>query len=265
MKPSSRPTPETLAKSFDKDVDTLDGRLKEFLKSGDPLGTQAMRKATRRLRTSHSVLPRKVRKQDRIRRYVSASRKLSKVTGRLRDIDTIVAWSLLIPEGSDRRSLTSDLGRLRASSLRKARQNAKDLSERRTPSIGPEELDPDAVAKRFEKIEGRLAKRVDDDFEEFLSTQEIEAMHSLRRHARQLRHLLELVRKQDSSPLLIRLRSIQDELGAIRDHDLVIDYLRSRVRLTSTRGLVREEIARRHAKLEDFITRYRGRGRVVTV
>jgi len=90
-------------------------------------------------------------------------------------------------------------------------------------------------------------------------------MHALRKDSKRLRHLLELTEREEAPPLLGRLRSIQDDLGAIRDHDLVIDYLRSRVRLTSTRSLVREEIAKRHARLEDFVTKNRGQGHIVPV
>jgi len=120
-------------------------------------------------------------------------------------------------------------------------------------------------AKRVDKVNDRLAKRVDKEFEEFLSTQEVEVMHALRKDSKRLRHLLELTERGEAPPLLGRLRSIQDDLGAIRDHDLVIDYLRSRVRLTSTRSLVREEIAKRHARLEDFVTKNRGQGHLIPV
>ena len=113
---------------------------------------------------------------------------------------------------------------------------------------------------RVAKVEKRLAKRVDKEFEEFLSTQEVEVMHALRKDSKRLRHLLELTERGEAPPLLGRLRSIQDDLGAIRDHDLVIDYLRSRVRLTSTRSLIREEIAKRHARLEDFRHEEQGPG-----
>jgi len=131
--------------------------------------------------------------------------------------------------------------------------------------VSRRELDEARVQRRFAKRQERLVKRVDDEFEEFLSTQEVDVMHALRKDAKRLRHLLELTGKNANDPLLKQLNSVQDELGAIRDHDLVIDYLRGRVKLTSTRPLVREEIARRHAGLEDFVTKYRGQGRLVPV
>ncbi len=115
----------------------------------------------------------------------------------------------------------------------------------------------------MEKRRRRLEKKVGKEFEEFLTTQEMDVMHSLRKDSKRLRHLMELYGKNGGDPFLKQLRAIQDELGVIRDHDLVIDFLRSRVKLASTRALVREEIARRHAGLEDFVTKYRGQARVV--
>jgi CHAD domain-containing protein len=262
---ATRIAPQQLAKAFSRDVATLDARLDEFLKSGDSPTTAAIRKAIRRLGTSYSVLPRRVRRDTPTKRYVSASRKLSKAAGKVRDVDTIAAWTMQISEGKDKRSFISDLERLRSSKLRTALRKSKELRKMKTPSLDLRDLNEFDAQKRAEKVERRLAKRVDEEFEEFLSTQEVEVMHALRKHSKSLRQLLELFQNGEASPLLGRLRSIQDDLGAIRDHDLVIDYLRSRVRLTSTRSLIREEIAKRHSRLEDFVTKNRGQGHLIPV
>lgn len=262
---STRIAPRQLAKAFNRNVETLDVRLDEFLSSGDSPTTAAVRKATARLRTSYSVLPKRFRRDARIKRYVSASRKLSKALGKVRDIDTIAAWTMQLSEGKDQRSFILDLGRLRGSNLRVALLKGRKLRKTKTPFLDLRDLDDYADGKRIAKVEKRLAGRVDKEFEEFLSTQEVEVMHALRKDSKRLRHLLELTERGEPPPLLARLRSIQDDLGAIRDHDLVIDYLRSRVRLTSTRSLIREEIAKRHARLEDFVSKNRGQGHLVPV
>jgi CHAD domain-containing protein len=255
----------SLGKTFNKNVETVDAALKEFLSSGDPANTQAFRRAIRRASVSYSVLPKKLRKTSRAKRYAGTLAKLSKVTGKVRDYDTITAWASEVTEGKDWRAVASDLARLRATSLRDALSLARDLDHMKPPSIDLDDFDEASVERRLEKVEKRLVKRVDAEFEEFLSSQEIKVMHALRKDSKRLRHLLELSQEPGYDSLLRRLQSIQDDLGAIRDHDLEIDYLRSRVRLTSTRSLIREEIARRHAKLEEFMTKNRGRGRVVTV
>lgn len=251
-----------LAKAFNRNVETVDARVAAFLKSGDSPETAALRKATRRLLTTYSVLPKPVRKAKRVDRYVSAARKIAKAVGKIRDVDTIASWCMQLSEGKDKRSFISDLERLRTMNLRAAFGDAKKLREAKGPSLDVDELAGFDSAKRIGKVEKRLKKRVDKEFEEFLATQEVDVMHALRKDAKRLRHLLELVSRDDAA-FLVRLRSIQDDLGAIRDHDLVIDYLRSRVRLTSTRFLIREEIARRHARLEDFVTKNRGQGHLV--
>jgi len=262
---ATRIAPRQLAKTFNQNVATVDTRLEEFLKSGDSPATAALRKATARLRTTHALLPKKERREPRIKRYVTASRKLSRAVGKVRDIDTIAAWTMQLPEGKDQRSFISDLGRLRGSNLRIALLKAKKLRNAKSPFLDIRDLEDYDEGRRVDKVGGRLARRVDKEFEEFLSTQEVDVMHALRKDSKRLRHLLELTERGEVPPLLGRLRSIQDDLGAIRDHDLVIDYLRSRVRLTSTRSLVREEIAKRHARLEDFVTKNRGQGHLVPV
>ena len=264
MKPT-RIAPQQLAKAFNQNVATLDAQVSKFLQSSDASNTQALRKATRRLRTSYSVLPKRLRKDAPIRRYVSASRKLASATGQVRDLDTIVGWTSQVADARDRRSFALDLEKLRGSTLRGAVLEAKELRKTKMPPIEPEDLVRSKVEKRVEKVENGLSRRVDKEFEEFLSTQEVDVMHALRKDSKRLRHLLELTRNGEAPPLLGRLRSVQDDLGAIRDHDLIIDYLRSRVRLTSTRSLIREEIAKRHARLEDFVTKNRGQGHLVPV
>ncbi len=254
-----------LAYVFNRNLATVDSRLDEFGRAGDAATTAALRKATGRLRTTYSVLPKWVRRDARVKGYLSASKKLSKAAGKVRDIDTIAAWTIQTSEGKDRRSFISDLDRLRASALRTALLMARELKKSKTPSLDLRDLDGFDERKRSDKVERRLSRRVDKEFEEFLTTQEVDVMHALRKDSKRLRHLLVLLGRGDAPPVLGRLRSIQDDLGAIRDHDLVIDYLRSRARLTSTRTLIREEIAKRHARLEDFVTKNRGQGRLAPV
>ena len=264
---ATRIRPQQLAKAFNRNVVTVDTRLRDFLKSGDSPTTAALRKAIARLRTTYSVLPKKERQEPRMKRYISASRKLSRAVGKVRDVDTIASWTMQLSDGKDQRSFISDLGRLRGSNLRTAVLKAKKLKKAKSPLLDFRDFEghDDDDGERVDKVEKRLARRVDKEFEEFLSTQEVDVMHSLRKDSKRLRHLLELTERGEVPPLLGRLRSIQDDLGAIRDHDLVIDYLRSRVRLTSTRSLIREEIAKRHARLEDFVTRNRGQGHLIPV
>jgi CHAD domain-containing protein len=262
---ATRISPEELAKAFNRNVATVETRLQDFLKSGDSPTTAALRKSIARLRTTYSVLPKEDRRDSRVKRYVSVSKKLSKAVGRVRDIDTIAAWTMQLSDGKDQRSFISDLGRLRGSNIRTAMLKAKKLRKTKSPLLDLGDADDDDHGKRMARVEKRLARKVDGEFEEFMSTQEVEVMHALRKDSKRLRHLLELTERGEAPPLLARLRSIQDDLGAIRDHDLVIDYLRSRVRLTSTRSLVREEIAKRHARLEDFVTKNRGQGHLIPV
>lgn len=256
---------QQLAKAFNRNVKTLDERAERFLGASDPINTQGLRKATARLATSHSLLPRSLRKAPRMSRYFRASRKLSKATGKIRDIDTIATWASQVKDQGDKRAFVSDLARTREGSLKAAVKEAKEIAKLKSPSIEPEDLSASRVDRRVTKVESRISKKVDKEFEEFLLTQEVEVMHSLRKDSKKLRHLLELTRNGGAPPLLERLRSIQDDLGAIRDHDLVIDYLRSRIKLTSSPSLIREEIAKRHARLEDFVTKNRGQGLIVPV
>jgi CHAD domain-containing protein len=260
---ATRTDEKRLAAAFERNVATLDSRLEEFLSSGDSSSTAALRKAARRLQTTYSVLPKRVRRDKSVGKYVGASRSLAKAVGEVRDVDTIASWSTQLREEKDRKSFAYDLDRLRKASLRLATRAAKELKATKRPVLELADLKGYDYERRVKKVERRLSRRVDKEFEKFLSTQEVDAMHALRKDSKRLRHLLELVSGDAAAQFLQRLRLVQDDLGAIRDHDLVIEYLRSRVRLTNTRSLIREEIAMRHARLEDFVTKNRGQGHLV--
>ena len=200
-----------------------------------------------------------------MRRYVSASRKLSKAAGKVRDTDMIAAWTMQISEGKDKRSFITDLERLRASNLRPALLKAKKLRKIKSPSLDV------ARPRRLRRAEARREGREAPGEESRQGVRGV-PLHTGGRGDARAQEGFEASaaspgahRKGEAPPLLGRLRSIQDDLGAIRDHDLVIDYLRSRVRLTSTRSLIREEIAKRHARLEDFVTKNRGQGHLIPV
>ncbi len=254
-----------LVGTLKENTGALDTALREFVKSGDATSTQALRKAIRRLRASYLLLPKRQRREGRFRRYVNSLRRLSRATGKVRDLDIITAWASEAAEGKDGRSIASDLARLRAASLREAMALAQDLEDVKPPTVEVEDVPEGKVVRRLEKVERRVVKRVDKEFVEFLSSQDVDVMHALRKDSKTLRHLLELSQRPELEDLLTRLRSIQDDLGAIRDHDLEIDYLRGGVVLTTGRSLIREEIAKRHARLEEFVIKNRGRGRLVPV
>lgn len=255
----------TVGKTFNSNVETFETRLRDFLNNGDPANTQGLRRALRRLRTCYSVLPKGLREEKRFKTYFKEVSRLSKATGQVRDLDAISARAAEVTDAKDWRSVASELGRLRSASLSSAVSSAKVLEKLKVPSAGPDDLGDAKVGRRMAKRQKRLVKRVDGEFEEFLSSHEVEVMHALRKDSKRLRHLIELTGRNGNDQLIKRLRSIQDDLGAIRDHDLVIDYLRGRVKLAGTRPLIREEIARRHAGLEDFVIKHRGQGRIVTV
>ncbi|MDA4118078.1 MAG: CHAD domain-containing protein [Thaumarchaeota archaeon] len=82
-----------LGKTFNENVTTLCVSLREFVKSADPASTQSLRKAIRRVRVSYLLMPKSLRDERRFKRYVNSLRRLSKATGKVRDLDTITAWA----------------------------------------------------------------------------------------------------------------------------------------------------------------------------
>lgn len=255
--------PRQIADALNRSSGVLEVKLRDFLSSGDPASTQGLRRAVRRLRTVYAVLPRRERERGRFRRYFRELDALSKGTGEVRDLDTVLARVAEVSNAGDWRSMAAEIARMRAGSLRSAAASARRLAKMKAPEVKAETLSGRKMERRLEKRKRRVESRLDKEFDEFLATQEIDAMHALRKDSRRLRHLLELEGGAGSERLLKHLRSIQDDLGIIRDHDLVIEYLRGRVRIPSSRAIVREEIARRHAGLEDFMTKYRGQARAI--
>jgi CHAD domain-containing protein len=74
---------------MEENVKRVDNRLDDYIKDSNENNIHDIRTATRRLDASYRSLPKKIRRKNKIRKYVTTSKRLFKVNSQVRDCDII--------------------------------------------------------------------------------------------------------------------------------------------------------------------------------
>ena len=254
-----RLSPARVARTFNENIDAVDRRLRSFLEVGDAAAIHSLRGSMRRLEASYALVPKRYRPKQ-ARRYVHAARKVRRETNSLRDSDVILAALSSITDTREYGPLIRSLQNSRARSLKPVLRDARAFADMKRPQLTEDDLRGATLQKRLASDIRRLRERVNRELAKFLKTHETETMHDLRKDSRRLRYALELSGGEDNDHTSKRLREIQNSLGAVRDDDLVIEYVRNAKPAGKSRLFFREKTAERHAKIEDFVTKQRSQG-----
>jgi CHAD domain-containing protein len=252
-----------IARAFNKSLAAVDKELKSFLEKGDAATVHDLRAAIRKLESSYSLVPKAYRPRP-VKKYVRSARELRKATNALRDCDVILAALSSLPVTREYEALIGALRNSRARDVRVVLRDAKDLAGKERPELSEDDLRGARVQRRMEDMTDRLQGRVNKELSKFLKTHDVETMHELRKDSRRLRYALELYDGEASGDVLNRLREIQNSLGAVRDDDLVIAYVRRARPPVKSRQFFREKTAERHAKIEEFVAKHRAEGPFAT-
>lgn len=252
-----------IVRAFNKSVGTVDEELRLLLEKGDAATVHDLRAAIRKLESSYSLVPKGSRPKP-ARRYVHAARDLRKATNALRDCDVILGALSSLPDTREYESLIGALRNSRTRDVKAILRDAQKLAGMDRPELSKDDLHGAAVQRRVEGMTGRLQGRVNKELSKFLKNHDVKTMHELRKDSRRLRYALELYDGKTSDDVLKRLREIQDSLGAVRDDDLVIDYVRRARPPGKSRLFFREKTAERHAKIEEFVAKHRAEGPFAT-
>jgi CHAD domain-containing protein len=103
------------------------------------------------------------------------------------------------------------------------------LSVQKNPGLRVKSKDlPESVLqKRYNKVVRKLSSKITSELPLVREDpSKVEELHVVRRDCKQLRYVLEMGEFSRPPKPLVALRSWQDLLGAIRDHDVMIAYLR---------------------------------------
>ncbi len=82
------------------------------------------------------------------------------------------------------------------------------------------------LKKRYDKVVRKLSSKITSELPLVREdASKVEELHVVRRDCKQLRYVLEMGEFSKPPRPLVTLRTWQDLLGTIRDHDVMIEYL----------------------------------------
>jgi CHAD domain-containing protein len=227
----------------------VDNRLKAYL--ADPENEDNIhdiRVAIRRLNSTFSLLPKKVRK--RYRPGIEKYRKFLRANSNARDCDIIAGRLATLGDHS-----FADLQEKKRAELARAVKLARLLEKLPCIKLG----EPDQ--KRTEKMAGRLVGRIKTMLPSVLSDgSKVEELHRMRRDLRKLRYILDVVPPDNKKKCMkelqkmigknVSLEELQDLLGSIHDCDITIEYLRSK----GVKEILDKEVANRMQLYQKFVS-----------
>jgi CHAD domain-containing protein len=247
-------TRDSFAKENDKFARALTRRVKAYLRDPNAENVHRLRTATRRLQAAFALLPKTTRKQNKAQKAMTRIKKLMKVNASVRDQDIILSKLSMYKQNPTFERLTGDLRKSRKSHLEQAKELA--LSVQKNPGLRVKSRDlPDSVLqKRYNKVVRKLSSKITSELPLVREDpSKVEELHVVRRDCKQLRYVLEMGEFSRPPKPLVALRSWQDLLGAIRDHDVMIAYLRGLNKSSEIQLALNTEIESRSNSYRKFV------------
>jgi CHAD domain-containing protein len=219
-------THEPFAKRYNEFAKTLTRRVKAYLRDPNPENVHRLRTATRRLQAAFALLPKTTRNEKKAQKAMTRIKELMKVNASVRDQDIVISKLSRYKRTPTYKRLTEGLRKSRKSHLDQAKDLALFVQKNPGPRLKPRDLSDFALQKRYDKVVRKLGSKITSELplvREDLS--KVEELHVVRRDCKQLRYVLEMSEFARPPKSLVALRTWQDLLGAIRDHDVMIAYL----------------------------------------
>jgi CHAD domain-containing protein len=255
-------TPKHFVTKMEENIKRVDNRVSDYVKDSNENNIHDVRTAIRRLDVSFISLPQKLRKKQKICKYVTTSKRLFKLNSQVRDYDIIREKLQKYSSEPVYSKLTDSLNRTRKTKLGNAGKIALALRDLPIPRVRENQIPPKKLEMRFNKVVLRLRERIELDLPIVLTNaSKIEELHELRKTCKKLRYLLELVSHQNDNStnnkeihvVISELEDIQGILGSIHDSDTMVAYLK-RVRYSNkVMHILHNEISERNKKYEDFV------------
>jgi CHAD domain-containing protein len=243
---------------MEENVKRVDDRLNDYIKDSNENNIHDIRTATRRVDASYRSLPKKMRRKNKIRKYVTTSERLFKVNSQVRDCDIICEKLQKYSSEPIYTKLIGTLNRNRKTKLASARKIALSLRNLPIPRVRENAIPAKKLEMRYNKVVVRLRERIELDLPIVLTNvNKIEELHELRKTCKKLRYLLELASHQNGinnkeiNAVITELEDVQDILGSIHDSDTTIAYLKSQP--NKVPHILHDEISEGNQKYEDFI------------
>jgi CHAD domain-containing protein len=208
---------KTYSEKIQKIGDRLEKTLREFVKTQSPESLHDFRTSARRLQAAYVILPKKLRRNKKVRSYVESRQKLFKSSSEARDMDIIL--SRLTKHKTQALFLISKLERARIKKAQRLAKKAKTAEVVRDPNM--DRIDPSKMTKRIRKISRRLNSKLSEQASLIVSdSAKTKEIHAFRKTSKRLRYVLEFANTALNVKEIARLRVYQDLLGEMRDAQL---------------------------------------------
>ena len=247
-------TSDSFAKEYDKFAKALTRRVKAYLRDPNAENVHRLRTSTRRLQAAFALLPKASRKQTKAQRAMGHIKKLMKVNASVRDQDIILSKLSMYKQSPTYERLIDDLRKSRKSHLDQAKELALSVQKNPGPRVKPKDLSEPILQKRYSKVVRKLSSKITSELPLVREDpSKVKELHVVRRDCKQLRYALEMAEFSRPPKPLVTLRSWQDLLGAIRDYDVMIDYLRELRKSPEIQIALNTEIENRTKNYRKFV------------
>ncbi len=258
MKKSLKINKNIFCKKFKKIVGNFNQKLDKYMTDSNDENIHDIRVSIRRLETAYKILPKSVRKQKKMKKYVKQAKKLFKMNAKIRDFDIICAnMESKYPDKTQ--SLVESLRDSRIEHIENANRLALKISRLSSPKIPKSALEESKLEKKYFKVLDSIMLNIQKNTIIALRDEKkIDELHMLRKDFKKLRYSLELVSdKKTIFEMLKNLTNIQDMLGEIHDIDITIDYLKNIEQNSRYSDIISTEAFERSKKYNEFVAFFR--------
>jgi len=247
-------TRDSFAKEYDRFAKALTRRVKAYLRDPNAENVHRLRTATRRLQAAFALLPKATRNQNKTQKAMARIKKLMKVNASVRDQDIILSKLSMNKQNPTYERLIENMRKSRKSHLDQAKQLALSVQKDPGPRLKSRDLSDSVLQRRYNKVVRKLSSKITSELPLVREDpSKVEELHVVRRDCKQLRYILEMSEFSRPPKPLVTLRSWQDLLGTIRDHDVMIEYLQGLKRSTELQVALNIEIENRNKNYRKFV------------
>jgi CHAD domain-containing protein len=247
-------TRDSFANEYDKFAKALTRRVRAYLRDPNAENVHRLRTATRRLQAAFALLPKTTRNENKAQKTMARIKELMKVNASVRDQDIILSKLSMYKQSPTYERLTEGLRQSRKSHLEQAKEIALSVQKDPGPRVKPRDLSDPILQRRYNKVVRKLGSKITSELPLVREDpSKVEELHVVRRDCKQLRYVLEMSEFSRPPKPLATLRSWQDLLGTIRDHDVMIEYLRGLRKSTEIQVALNTEIENRNKSYRKFV------------
>ena len=247
----------------ERNISRVRNKLDDYLKRQDEKNIHDIRTSVRRLDACYQTLPKKLRGRKQMKKFVKKSKDLFKINSQIRDFDIIT--ELIGKNNTEhgiRNRVALNFENRRAQKLENAKVIAVRLRKLPLPKVKKKSVPKAKLTKRFNKLISKLGGRIQLNLPLVTTDPDkVAELHELRKDCKKLRYLLELVSHDNSSGNIIskmeeELQNMQDLLGAIRDCDATVVYLKRQKR-QKTNEIIEDIVQDRKKRYENFLAHFK--------